>query len=48
MVARYQEYVVIFETEIVSGVLDVAQVNPILSDIDNRMGACLAKPVVAK
>ena len=48
MVGRYQEYVVIFETEIVSGVLELAQVNPILSDIDNRMGACLAKPVVAK
>ena len=48
MVARYQEYIVIFETEIVSGVLELAQVNPILSDIDNRMGACLAKPVIAK
>ena len=48
MVGRYQEYVVIFDTEVVSGVLDLAQVNPILSDIDNRMGACLAKPVIAK
>ena len=48
MVGRYQEYVVIFDTEIVSGVLELAQVNPILSDIDNRMGACLAKPVIAK
>ena len=48
MVGQYQEYVVIFETEIVPGVLDLAQINLILSDIDNRMGMCLAKPLIAK